>query len=89
MLAALGLGLALGGGLALFLEMGDTSFRDAEDLENFLDLPVVCSLPLIVSDKEKKLSRLKTIGWFILFLISLAALTAVMVHYYNSGRIIL
>lgn len=89
MLAALGLGLALGGGLALFLEMGDTSFRDAEDLENFLNLPVVCSLPLIVSDKEKKLSRLKAIGWFLLFLTGLVALTAVMVHYYNNGRIIL
>ncbi len=89
MFVALGLGLALGGGLALFLEMGDTSFRDAEDLENFLDLPVVCSLPLIVSDKEKKLGRLKAIGWFVLFLISLVALTAVTLHYYNNGRIIL
>ncbi|VAW39516.1 hypothetical protein MNBD_DELTA03-246 [hydrothermal vent metagenome] len=89
MFVALGLGLALGGGLALFLEMGDTSFRDAEDLENFLDLPVVCSLPLIVSEKEKKLSRLKAIGWFTFFLIGLAALTAVILHYYNNGRIIL
>lgn len=89
MLLALALGLGLGGGLALLLEMGDTSFRDAEDLENFLNLPVVCSLPLIVSDKEKKLSRLKTVCWFILFVIVLVALTAAMVHFYKIGRIII
>jgi polysaccharide chain length determinant protein (PEP-CTERM system associated) len=74
MLMALGIGLGTGVALSLFLEFLDTSFRDAHDLENFLNLPVACSVPVIRTKNEKMKKRLKSIIWFFTFVISLTIL---------------
>ena len=49
------LGLALGGALALLLEVADTSFRDARGLHQALRLPVLISVPsiLLAADRAR------------------------------------
>ena len=58
-LGGLGGGLALGLGLALFLEMQDTSFRTERDVEVALRLPVLAMVPAIEPAVSK---RLKSAG---------------------------
>ena len=60
---AIGIGLGIGIALSLGLEFLDTSFRDAHDLESFLDLPVACSIPVIRTNKDKRLKNLKSAIW--------------------------
>lgn len=89
MILALVLGLGLGGGSAFLLEIGDSSFHDAEELETYLDLPVVCSLPRIYSIQEEKMRRLRVMGWSAALTVSVAALLLAMVYFYKIGRIII
>jgi len=89
MLMALALGLGLGAATSFLLELGDPSFHDAEDLEAYLDLPVVCSLPRIYSLREKKMRRLQTVGWSAALTVSVAVLLFAMVYFYKTGRIII
>lgn len=55
------LGLGLGGGIAYFMEMTDTSFGTPEVLEKDLKLPVLMSMPIRFTDRELKRRRLKKI----------------------------
>jgi len=52
-LGGLGGGLALGLGLALLLEMQDSSLRSERDVEHVLHLPVLARLPVIVMEPNK------------------------------------
>ena len=52
MFMALMLGMGLGGGLAFLREMLDPRFYSPDDVQAYLDAPVIISLPLI--DAEKK-----------------------------------
>lgn len=54
-----GAGLALGGGIIFLLEYLDTTFKRPEDIEEDLELPVLCSVPQIISDKMKRLKRIE------------------------------
>lgn len=89
MLMALAAGLGLGGGLALLIEMLDTSFRDVSDIEECLGLPVICAISLIQSDLDIKMKRRKTLIWWALLLFSLFAILAAMAYLYKTGRIII
>lgn len=51
------LGLLLGVGIAAFLELGDASYRTASDVVEVLALPVLASVPLVVTDGEKAQRR--------------------------------
>ncbi|MGV1098199.1 GumC family protein [Thiovibrio sp. JS02] len=73
MLAALGLGLGSGVGMVFLFDFFDTSFRDAAELENYLHVPVLCAVPFIITEgerrKEKILARVVycgLAGWFVL-----------------------
>ena len=57
LLLAVTAGLLLGGGLAYFSEMRDTSYRSPEELEEEIKLPVFLSIPLRYSERE--IRRLK------------------------------
>lgn len=59
-LGGFGGGLALGCGLALLLEVRDTSFRSERDVESFLQLPVLAMVPSIRAPAEKR-SRMSSI----------------------------
>lgn len=53
------LGLGLGIGLAFFIEFNDTTLKSNEDVERFLQLPVLGTIPHIVTNKKEdiKISR--------------------------------
>ena len=57
LLMTVGLGFALGCGLAYLRETMDTSFRRPEDVEEVLQIPIIASLPFTYNAKE--LGRLK------------------------------
>jgi len=57
LLMTVGLGFALGCGLAYLRETMDTSFRRPEDIEEVLQIPIIASLPFTYNAKE--LGRLK------------------------------
>jgi polysaccharide biosynthesis transport protein len=75
-LGALLLGLGFGGGLSYLLETMDTSFKDAGDLEEYLGIPVTCSIPLIYNEKEKRTIRLKAGLWTAALVVALAGLAS-------------
>ncbi len=68
------LGLGLGGGLAYLKETMDTSFKDPGEITEALGLPVLVSLPLRFTAREKRIrkmtSRLRAAGLALGFLAS-------------------
>ena len=89
MLAALGIGLAAGAVLGLGLELLDTSFRDAHDLEKFLDLPVACAIPVIRTEKEQRKERLKSTIWFFTLFLSFSVLCGSIAFLWYKGVVII
>ena len=89
MLIALGVGLGTGAALSLGLELLDTSFRDAHDLEKFLALPVACSIPVIRTDMEKRRRHLKSAIWLILFISSLTIIGSSIAFLWYKGIVII
>jgi polysaccharide chain length determinant protein (PEP-CTERM system associated) len=51
------LGLMLGGGLALLLELADTSFHDARKLQEALRMPVLAAVPLVRLASDRLAAR--------------------------------
>ncbi len=51
-LLSIAAGLGLGGGIIFLLEFIDTSFRREEDIESFLGLPVLATIPLIKKPRD-------------------------------------
>jgi hypothetical protein len=56
-MVAAGAGLALGLGLTVLLELRDQSFRSAAEIVPVLMLPVLASVPSIVSAAERRRSK--------------------------------
>lgn len=52
-------GLGLGGGIIFLLEYMDDSFKRPEDIEEDLELPVLCSVPRIIDHKTRILHRIE------------------------------
>ncbi len=77
-------GLGLGGGIIFLIEFFDTSFKDPEEIEMFLNLPVLATLPTVASDSEKRINKKKmvlgitglcfSLLFFILFIGSMAVM---------------
>jgi polysaccharide chain length determinant protein (PEP-CTERM system associated) len=57
LMGVLVVGLGLGGGLAYFVEMMDSSFRNADDLERELKVPILVSIPFRYTKKEMSKRR--------------------------------
>lgn len=55
------LGLGLGGGLAFLRENMDTSFKNPEDIEDDLQIPILVTLPLKLTERELKNIKFKNI----------------------------
>ena len=69
-LSGLGAGLAVGLGLVLLLEIRDTSFRTDDDIVAVLSLPVLASVPAIVTMSERRATRRRNLvlaGMFTIF----------------------
>ena len=59
-----GLGLFLGIGLAMALELKDTSFRSEKEITQILSLPFVLGVPLLLSPtEERRLVRKRILEW--------------------------
>ena len=54
-------GLGLGGGLAFLLEMTDKSFKKPDELESAFDLPVLATIPALISPRQVLLKRLNVV----------------------------
>ena len=78
---SVGLGLALGCGLAYFRETLDTSFRGPNEVENVLQIPVLANIPFTYNSvglkkkKRKKIIRIISLLFVIVILGVLAVLS--------------
>lgn len=52
-------GLSAGGGLIVLFEIFDSSFKEPEEIESFLNLPVLATLPTVMSESETRRNRKK------------------------------
>jgi len=86
---AIVLGLAGGLGSVLGIDLMDSSFKNVQELETFLNIPVTCALPLIVLEAEKKQEKKKNILWYCIFTAWLLLLIAGVVALWFRGSIII
>lgn len=54
-------GLGIGGGVIFLLELLDTSFKEPEEIEIFLNLPVLATLPTVMSEAETRRNKRKMV----------------------------
>ncbi len=88
-LLVFGIGLTLGLGLVVGFDYIDTSFKDVDDLEKFLNMPVVCAVPNLETSNEAKKRRFWNNFWTTFFLGYTLVLVAVTVYFWNTGQIII
>ena len=69
-----GAGLAVGGGIIFLLEYINNSFKRPEDIEADLKVPVLCSVPQIISRKTRLLKRFEYALFSIFGLLAVAVL---------------
>ena len=86
---AIGLGLSLGGAIALSLELLSTSFKDPNELEKFLSIPVVCAVPLIRTKNEIAKAKLLHGALDLTLLLSAAAILGMAIYLWKQGMIII
>jgi polysaccharide chain length determinant protein (PEP-CTERM system associated) len=60
-LVVLALGLGLGGGLAYFVEMMDTSYRSPDEIQKELKLPILVSIPYRHTEQEIRWRKRKEV----------------------------
>ena len=65
-------GLGIGGGLIFLLEFLDSSFKEPEEIETFLNIPVIATFPTIVSEAEIRRNKKKRLISFAGVFVSLA-----------------
>lgn len=87
MAMAIGLGLGLGCCIGFGLELLGTSFKDPDDIEDFLGVPVICAIPLISTQSEKRKVRVVTILWSVVFIVSVCGVGAIFVYMWQKGMI--
>jgi len=89
MMLAVGAGLGAGLGLVFIKDFIDTSFKDASEIESYLDIPVVSSIPYLARHEETGKNREKMVFWSAGFLLYTGLLLAALVYFWLQGRIIL
>jgi uncharacterized protein involved in exopolysaccharide biosynthesis len=88
-LIAVGAGLGGGACLVFIKDFVDTSFMDAWEIERYLDIPVVSSIPYLERQDEAGKKRKKIVLWSVGFLLYSGLLLAALVYFWQQGRIIL
>jgi polysaccharide chain length determinant protein (PEP-CTERM system associated) len=89
MLLAVAGGLGLGAGGILAFDFIDTSFKDVNELENFLGVQVVSSIPYIERHDEIVRQRINKILWSAGFIVYIIVLAAVIFYFWQQGSIII
>lgn len=82
-------GLGGGAGLVFIKDFVDTSFKDASEIESYLDIPVVSSIPYLERHDETGKNRGKMVFWSVGFLLYAVLLLAALLFFWQQGRIIL
>lgn len=88
MVLALGVGCALGGGIALGLDLLDTSFKDPLEIEEYLGIGVTCSVPYLPLKKENKIKQLKLILFVLYFVTGVVVFIGTVYFLWNRGTIV-
>ena len=70
LLFAIAAGIAIGGGIIYLLEFLDSSFRDAKDVETFLGLSVIATVPVLNNPKIDRKHKLNNIFSILSILLS-------------------
>lgn len=80
---------AIGGALALAIELINSSYRDPVKLETTLGLPIVCAVPVLYTRKEKWIKRCKSFVINLSLLIMGSAVVGAAAYFYMQGMIVL
>jgi len=89
MFLAVILGLGIGGGLIFGLDFMDSSFRDPFEIEEYLGLPVSCSVPILYTEKEKRLQKTRLFIEGGTILIGIIFLIAIVWYLWKANILIL
>lgn len=76
----IGLGLSIGGGIVFLLEFFNTGYKDPDDVEENLGIPVFVAIPSVLQKRELRLRRFNTVfsSLYLLFTISMVGGFAIM-----------
>jgi len=88
-LASIAIGLASGMGIVLGIDLTDTSFKDKKEIEDYLQIPVTCALPMLVTETEKKRKKTMDLLWHCFFATWLLTLTGSLIFLWHRGLMIL
>jgi polysaccharide biosynthesis transport protein len=88
-LLAIILGLGVGGGLAYGIEMMGTSFKDPAEMEAYLNVPVVCALPIVLTEREIAKRKTLSIAGTSLLLVFGSTVIGAIIYFWNKGMIII
>lgn len=89
MLMAVGVGLGVGCCLVVGLELLGTSFKDPDELETFLGLPVVCAVPKIYTERELTKKKNWQYFWAGLLAVAVMLIVLAVIYFWKQGMIIL
>lgn len=89
LIISIGLGLAAGFGLVFGLDILNPSFKSTLEIENLLRVPVTCSLPVIITEIEKRRLFGKNCVCYGLLLTWLFALFSAAGYFWIRGTIVL
>ncbi|NNL41092.1 MAG: hypothetical protein HKO79_01210 [Desulfobacterales bacterium] len=69
------IGLGFGGGLVFLLEHLDTSLRKPDDIESYLNLPVLATVPAILHPREARMKNFNKILSIFFVFVAIALLS--------------
>ena len=85
---ALFCGLGLGFGVPFVWDFLDPSFRDLGDIEAYLGVPVLCTIPLIETEREKNWCRRKFQLGLLAAVVAFAAIAVLFAYCWRRGLIV-
>jgi hypothetical protein len=71
------------------MDFMNASFKEVSEVENELQLPVTCALPLIVTEAEQKRTKLRNAAWKAILSAWLIALVIAGVYLWLQGEVII
>ncbi len=88
MAISVGGSMALGGGLILLISFMDTSFRDPEDLESFIGVPVISTITYFETKREKRFRFFKSVVIVIALTLLVIAVVGLFWYAWSKGKIV-
>lgn len=89
LLLAVILGVGAGGAVSFGIELLGTSFKDPNEMEKYLDLPVICALPIIQTRKEILWQKTKGLSSSVMLILLAGSLAYATYYMFENDMIIL